>query len=112
MFSGAILKSRTGQTAERSCLAPFQRNTELTSLMSTAQRAPEKFQIILVEDHPMFREQLTHLISKESDMYVCGEADNVHDAWRLLESNPADIIIVDLTLKGPSGLELLKDLKA
>jgi len=80
--------------------------------MNTARSAPQKFRIILVEDHPMFREQLTHLISKESDMCVCGEADNVRDAWRLLESNPADIVIVDLTLKGPSGLELLKDLKA
>ena len=60
----------------------------------------------------MFREQLAHLISKESDMCVCGEADNIRDALQLLEANPADIVIVDLTLKGPSGLELLKDLKA
>ena len=60
----------------------------------------------------MFRAQLMHLINKEPDMCVCGEADNVGDALQLLESNPADIVIVDLTLKGPSGLELIKDLKA
>ena len=71
-----------------------------------------KFRILLVEDHPMFREQLAHLINKETDMYVCGEVDNSGDALRLLQSAAADIVIADLTLKGPSGLELLKDLKA
>src|SRR5438309_4430829 len=60
----------------------------------------------------MFREQLAHLINKEPDMCICGEADNIRDALELLQSASADIVIVDLTLKGPSGLELLKDLKA
>jgi len=73
---------------------------------------PQKFGVLLVEDHPMFREQLAQLINKEPDMCVCGEADNIRDAFELLQSVSADIVIVDLTLKGPSGLELLKDLKA
>src|SRR5436309_3897985 len=60
----------------------------------------------------MFREQLAHLINKEPDMCICGEADNIRDALELLQSASADIVIVNLTLKGPSGLELLKDLKA
>jgi DNA-binding NarL/FixJ family response regulator len=70
------------------------------------------FNVVLVEDHPMFREQLTQLINKEPGMIVCGEADNVHDALQLIERKNPDIAIVDLTLKGPSGLELIKDLKA
>ena len=60
----------------------------------------------------MFREQLAHLIDKEPAMTVCGQADNVHDALQLIELKNPDIAIVDLTLKGPSGLELIKDLKA
>jgi DNA-binding NarL/FixJ family response regulator len=68
--------------------------------------------VLLVEDHPMFREQLALLINKEPSMTVCGEADNIHDALRLIESEKPDIAIVDLTLKGPSGLELIKNLKA
>jgi DNA-binding NarL/FixJ family response regulator len=80
--------------------------------MNTLHKNADKFRVVLVEDHPMFREQLAQLIRKESDMSVCGEADNARDALHLLESKPADIVIVDLTLKGPSGLELLKDLKA
>jgi len=74
--------------------------------------SPEKTKIVIVEDHPMFREQLAHLISKEPDMVVCGEADNVRDGFSLIkEMNPA-IAIIDITLKGSSGLELLKDLRA
>ena len=76
------------------------------------EQRPRKFGVLLVEDHPMFREQLAQLIGKEADMRVCGEADNNQDALQLLQSNPADIVVLDLSLKGPSGLELLKDLKA
>ena len=72
----------------------------------------QKFRVVLVEDHPMFREQLAQLINKEATMTVCGEADNIHDALRLIESERPDIAIVDLTLKGPSGIELIKNLKA
>ncbi len=72
----------------------------------------QKIRVVLVEDHPMFREQLAQLINKEAEMIVCGEADNIHDALQLIESKGADIAIVDLTLKGPSGLELIKNLKA
>src|ERR1700719_3958079 len=74
--------------------------------------APQKFSVVLVEDHPMFREQLAQLINKEPAMTVCGEADNIRDALQLIELKNPDIAIVDLTLKGPSGLELIKDLKA
>jgi len=72
----------------------------------------QKFTVMLVEDHPMFREQLAQLINKEASTTVCGEADNIHDALRMIESEKPDIAIVDLTLKGPSGLELIKNLKA
>jgi DNA-binding NarL/FixJ family response regulator len=80
--------------------------------MNAPRQTSEKFRVVLVEDHPMFREQLCHLINKEPDMRVCGEADNIGDALKLLQSVSADIVIVDLTLKGPSGLEFIKELKA
>src|SRR5207253_7313551 len=72
----------------------------------------QKFRVVLVEDHPMFREQLAQLINKERGMTVWGEGDNIRDAFQLIESKAPDIAIVDLTLKGPSGLELIKNLKA
>lgn len=80
--------------------------------MELVRLAAEKSRVLLVEDHPMFREQLAHLIDNEPDMCVCGQADNVRDALELAQTAGADIAIVDITLKGPSGLEFVKDLKA
>ena len=71
-----------------------------------------KKKILIVEDHPLFRAMLVQLINQELDLTVCGEADNIKDALRLIEQTLPDAAILDLTLKGPSGLELLKDLKA
>jgi DNA-binding NarL/FixJ family response regulator len=68
--------------------------------------------VLLVEDHPMFRERLASIISKRGDMFVCGEADNVHDAVRLAESLRPNIAIVDITLRGSNGLDFIKDIKA
>lgn len=68
--------------------------------------------VLLVEDHPMFREHLSNLINRELGMSVCGEADNIRDAMRLIHETSPDIAIVDITLRGSSGLELIKDIKA
>jgi DNA-binding NarL/FixJ family response regulator len=69
-------------------------------------------QVVLVEDHPMFREQLAHLINKQPDMSVCAEADNTTDGLAAIIREQPALAIVDITLKGSSGLELLKDLRA
>lgn len=68
--------------------------------------------MLLVEDHPMFREHLGQLIDRELGMSVCGESDNIRDAMRLIHETKPDVAIVDITLRGSSGLELLKDIKA
>lgn len=71
-----------------------------------------RYKVILVEDHPMFREYLGQLINRDLGMVVCGEADNNIDAMKLIQEMQPDIAIVDITLRGSSGLELLKDIKA
>ena len=60
----------------------------------------------------MFREQLAHLIDKADDMKVCGQTDNIRDALALIRETQPNIAIIDITLRGSSGLELLKDLRA
>jgi len=64
--------------------------------------------IMIVDDHPIFRKGLAQLIGEESDMEVCGEAEDVPEAKKLLERLKPDMVIVDLSLKGASGLELIK----
>ena len=71
-----------------------------------------EIRVVIVEDHRMFREQLVRLINKVDGMKVCGEADNIRDGFALITQLKPSIAIVDITLKGSSGLELLKDLRA
>ena len=71
-----------------------------------------KTKVVIVEDHPLFRERLAVLINKELDMQVCGEADNIRQAMEIIHATQPDAAVVDITLKGSSGLELIKDIKA
>ena len=71
-----------------------------------------KKRLLVVEDHPLFRAMLVQLITQELEMVVCGETDNIRDAMGLIEELRPDAAIVDLTLAGSGGLELLKDVKA
>src|SRR4051794_28037941 len=77
-----------------------------------AQPETDPRRVVIVEDHPMFREQLRLLIEKEDDLVVCGEADNIADGLRLIEQEAPHLAILDITLKGLGGLDLLKDLRA
>ena len=72
----------------------------------------DKIRVVIVEDHRMFREQLVHLINKASDLVIVGEADNIRDGFALIQETQPNIAIVDITLTGSSGIELLKDLRA
>jgi len=72
----------------------------------------KKMKVLIVEDHPLFRAMLVQLINQELGMTVCGEADNIKQALTFIEQTLPDAAIIDLTLQGSSGLELIKDLKA
>jgi DNA-binding NarL/FixJ family response regulator len=72
----------------------------------------KKCKVLLVEDHPMFRERVAHLINKDLGMTVCGETDNIADAMSLIMKQKPDIAVVDISLRGSGGLELLKDIRA
>jgi DNA-binding NarL/FixJ family response regulator len=73
---------------------------------------PKKAQILIVDDHPMTRAGLTHLINHQGDTEVCGEAEDAAQALDLLAMSQPDLILIDITLPDKSGLELIKDVKA
>ena len=60
----------------------------------------------------MFREWLGAMLCANGRFTICGEADNIVDALAVIRNTTPHIAIVDLTLRGSSGLELIKDLKA
>lgn len=74
--------------------------------------AVEAVKVVLVEDHRMFREWLAQMISRTGDFTVCGETDNIQQAIEIIKATEPDIAIVDISLRGSSGLELVKDIKA
>jgi len=72
---------------------------------------PKKYKIFLVDDHPLLREGLTRFINLQPDMHVCGEATTTHQALKSLSILKPDVVILDLTLGGSNGLDLIKDMK-
>jgi DNA-binding NarL/FixJ family response regulator len=70
-----------------------------------------QIKVFLVEDHPVFRFGLRELIEQELDLQVCGEAENIGTAWDKISSNQPDLVIIDISLIGRSGLELVKQIK-
>jgi len=74
--------------------------------------AGRKTNILIVDDHPMMREGLRSVINRQPDMTVCGEAENAPQAIRAVQKLNPDLALVDITLPGKSGLELVKDLRA
>jgi DNA-binding NarL/FixJ family response regulator len=66
--------------------------------------------IYLVEDHPIFRHGLRDFIEDEPDMQVCGEAEEIGTAWDEILRLEPDLVLVDISLKGRNGLELVKSL--
>ncbi len=67
--------------------------------------------ILIVDDHPMMREGLRGTIGNEPDLEICGEAENANQAIEAVKTLTPDLILMDITLPGKSGLELIKDLR-
>ena len=65
-----------------------------------------------MDDHPLLRQGLTLLINQEQDLVVCGEAEEAQGAMKAIAATNPDILIADISLNGPDGLELLKSLRA
>ncbi|MFN9730090.1 MAG: response regulator [Pseudomonadota bacterium] len=69
-----------------------------------------RWRIVLVDDHPVVRMGLSMLIDAEPDLAVCGQAEDFDGALRVVAEQVPDLVLVDLSLRGSSGLDLLKEL--
>src|SRR6202050_2202698 len=70
-----------------------------------------KKRILVVDDNPIVRQGLALLINREPDLVVCGEAEEALAAMHVLASARPDVLIVDISLNGPDGLDLLKNIR-
>jgi DNA-binding NarL/FixJ family response regulator len=78
---------------------------------SKKRSAPDAIHIVVVDDHPLFRHGLVQLLNSEQSFEVVGEASSAPEALTLVRRLKPTMAIVDLGLKGPSGLELTKSLR-
>jgi DNA-binding NarL/FixJ family response regulator len=67
--------------------------------------------VFVVDDHPLLRQGLALLINQQQDLEVCGEAEEAQAAMRAIARKRPDILIVDISLNGPDGLDLLKAIR-
>jgi len=68
--------------------------------------------VAIVDDHPVVRQGLVALIEGEPDLEVCGEAEDVEGGLALVARTVPQIVLVDISLKGGDGLELIRRLRA
>jgi DNA-binding NarL/FixJ family response regulator len=71
----------------------------------------KKKTVFIVDDHPLLRQGLALLINREQDLAVCGEAEEAQTAMKEITQKNPDILIVDISLNGPDGLDLLKNVR-
>jgi len=64
--------------------------------------------VVIVDDHPVVRKGIAQLIASEPGISVIGEAESANDGIDLIRRLKPDVCVVDLTLKGMSGMELIK----
>jgi len=76
--------------------------------MTNTDISDSKTTVFLVDDHPLVRDWLSRLINEEKDLEVCGWAEKVDDAVVCVERLKPGIVIVDIGLRGKSGLELIR----
>ena len=84
----------------------------MISEIEPMENGPRKTRVLLVEDHPMMRERLAQLINNQEDMEVCGEAKDSRTALALIREKSPGLAIVDISLHGSSGFELLHEIQA
>ena len=67
--------------------------------------------VFIVDDHPIVRQGLALLINREADLAVCGDAEDASSALQRIEELKPDLVVVDISLNGPDGLDLLKNVR-
>jgi DNA-binding NarL/FixJ family response regulator len=77
-----------------------------------APTASKGHRIMLVDDHPVMRAGLLQLINHEPDMSICGQYEDAATAFSAIPSLHPDLVIIDLSLKSSSGLDLVKNSRA
>ncbi len=72
----------------------------------------KKAKVLIVDDHPVMRAGMRRVLGKEPDLVVCGEAASIRQALEEIESSKPDLVVVDISLAGENGIDLIKEIRA
>jgi DNA-binding NarL/FixJ family response regulator len=78
--------------------------------MPKSSTSPAK--ILIVDDHPIVRQGVVRLIEHEPDLQVCGEAESADEAIAALAKHTPNLVLLDLTLRGTPGLDLIRQMRS
>ncbi|ACK86197.1 response regulator [Methylorubrum extorquens] len=67
--------------------------------------------ILLVDDHPIVREGYRRLLERQAGFRVVAEAETASEAYRLFRETAPSVVVMDLSLGGPSGLEAIRNIR-
>lgn len=79
---------------------------------SPSKPCSKKIRTLIVDDHPILRQGLMKMLEGEEAIEVCGEAASAKEALKAIESCQPDLAIVDISLEGTNGIELIKNIRA
>ena len=68
--------------------------------------------ILLVDDHPVVRQGYRRVLENQSDFRVVAEADNAAGAYAAFKTHAPDVVVMDISMKGASGLEAIRNIRA
>src|SRR5665213_2608647 len=75
-------------------------------------RSSEKHRILIVDDHPLFCEGVRQMLNRHPALIVCGQVPNAISAMKAVAELKPDLALVDISLEGSNGIDLIKNLKA
>lgn len=81
----------------------------ISDTSDTQKRKGGRKSVLLVDDHPLVREGLATMISATRDLVVVGEAGCANEAYQQLTTNVPDLVMIDLSMPGMNGIDLIKD---
>jgi DNA-binding NarL/FixJ family response regulator len=78
--------------------------------MTSAQ--PKRISILLADDHPVVRQGYRRVLDHQGDFFVIAEADNAMDAYGAFKAHGPDVVVMDISMPGASGLEAIRNIRA
>jgi two-component system, NarL family, invasion response regulator UvrY len=72
----------------------------------------KRISILLVDDHPVVRQGYRRVLDHQGDFCVVAEADNATDAYGAFKAHGPDVVVMDISMPGASGLEAIRNIRA